>query len=180
MGAQPKDYSSLSITAISSGEVIRGRPHMFFGCRREDPRLAGAVVNAVVRETLGEPDRQTLRVEVVIESDHRFTITDNFVNEMDKLDSNGLPLSRWSLGALLAVSARAWIEIRTADRHWLQVFEGTTPIESPREREPIGDPGTRITYELDRDYFPATTVLPAAEDLLDPRDDRVIVTDLRG
>ncbi|MGY1945158.1 hypothetical protein [Nocardia asiatica] len=184
MGAQPKDYSSLSITAISSGEIIRGRPHMFFGCRREDPGLAGAVVNAVVRDTLWEPDRQTLRievvVEVVIESDHRFTITDNFVNEMDKLDSNGLPLSRWSLGALLAVSARAWIEIRTADRHWLQVFEGTTPIESPREREPIGDPGTRITYELDRDYFPATTVLPAAQDLLDPRDDRVIVTDLRG
>ncbi len=157
---------------------------MFFGCRREDPGLAGAVVNAVVRDTLWEPDRQTRRVEVVvevvIESDHRFTITDNFVNEMDELDSNGLPLSRWSLSALLAVSARAWIEIRTADLHWLQVFEGTTPIESPREQEPIGDPGTRITYELDRDYFPATTVLPAAEDLLDAPDDRAIVTDLRG
>jgi len=159
---------------------------MFFGCHREDPGLAGAVVDAVVRDTLCEPDRQTPRVEqsprveVVIESDYRFTITDNFVNEMDELDSNGLPLSRWSLGALLAVSARAWIEIRTTDRHRLQEFAGTTPIGSPCEQMPTGSPGTRITYELDRDYFPAMTVLPAAENLLVPWDDRVVVVDLRG
>ncbi|MFE3953588.1 hypothetical protein ACFXPS_05290 [Nocardia sp. NPDC059091] len=180
MGAQPKDYSTAKLIVRSFEETVRARPHMFFGCHRENPRLPGAIVDAVVRDTLREPDRETVRVEVIIESDHRFTITDNFVNEMDKLDANGLPLSRWALGALLAVSARTWIEIRTADRQWLQEFAGTTPIESPREQETTGSPGTRVTCELDRDYLPATAVLPAAGDLLDAPDDRVIVTDLRG
>lgn len=137
-----------------------------------------------MQDTLREPDRQTPRagvaVAVVIESDHRFTVTDNVINEMDELDSHGLPRSRWSLGALIAVSARARIEIRTADRHWLREFEGATPTESPGEQEPIGSPGTRVTCELDRTYFSVTTVLPTAEHLWDPRDARVTVTDLRG
>ncbi|MFC9434220.1 hypothetical protein [Nocardia sp. NPDC057030] len=185
MGSQPEGYySTAKIVVRSFEETVRARPQMFFGCHREDPRLAGAVVDAAVRDTLREPNRQTVpadvAVEVVIESDHRFTITDNLVNEMGKLDANGLPLSRWALGALLAVSARTSIEIRTTDRQWLLEFAGTTPTESPREHVSTGSPGTRITCELDRDYLPATAVLPAAADLLDVRDDRVIVIDLRG
>ncbi|KAA8887412.1 hypothetical protein F3087_17085 [Nocardia colli] len=121
-----------------------------------------------------------MRVEVVIESDHRFTITDNLVNEMGKLDAKGLPSSRWTLSALLAVSARTWIEIRTADRQWLQEFSATTTIMSRCDQESTERIGTRITCELDRDYFPATTVLPAAEDLLNAWDDRAVVIDLRG
>ncbi|GAA1621380.1 hypothetical protein GCM10009764_50850 [Nocardia ninae] len=180
VGVQPKDYSNVRIVVRPFGEMIRARPEMYFGrCRRENPRLAGAVVDAVVADTLSLPDQAALQVDVVIESDHRFTVTDNVVNEMSKLDEYGLPFNRWALGALLAVSARTWIEIRTADRHWLQEFAGTTPVEPPREQQPTERFGTRITCELDHDYFPATTVLPAAADLLHARDDRVIVMDLR-
>ncbi|MGW6425987.1 hypothetical protein ACWF82_25215 [Nocardia sp. NPDC055053] len=52
-------------------------------------------------DTLGDPDRPTARdvvVEAVIESDHRFTLTDNLVNDTDKLGTNGWPLSRWTIG----------------------------------------------------------------------------------
>ncbi len=152
---------------------------MFFGCSRADPGLAGAVVEAVVRDTLGQRDGRGLWVEVVIESDHRFTMTDNCVSAMDKVDVNGLPLSRWALGALLAVSARAAIEIRTVERQWLREFEEMTPVGAAREQRVFGSPGTRITCELDHGYFPATTVLPAGENLLIPWDDRVTVTDQR-
>ncbi|MFE9577666.1 hypothetical protein ACFYO1_14845 [Nocardia sp. NPDC006044] len=127
VGSQAEDYSTAEIVVRPFEEAVRARPHMFFGCHRENPRLAGAVVNAVVRDTLGEPDRHPATAEVVTESDHRFTITDNIVNEMGKLDANGLPLSRWALGALLAVSARTWIEIRTADRQWSREFAGPRP-----------------------------------------------------
>ncbi len=180
VGAQPADYSAVPIVVRPFGEMIRARPEMYFGrCHREHPGLAGAVVDAVVADTLSVPDQEALQVDVVIESDHRFTITDNCVNEMGKLDEYGLPLNRWALGASLAVSARTWIEIRTTDRHWLQEFAGTTPVEPSRKQEPTVRFGTRITCELDRDYFPATTVLPAAEDLLYARDERVSVMDLR-
>ncbi|MGW0249306.1 hypothetical protein ACWDYH_22005 [Nocardia goodfellowii] len=128
MGAQPRDYSNVRIAVRPFGELVRARPEMYFGrCRRENPRLAGAVVHALVTDTLSVPDQEALQVEVVIESDHRFTLTDNVANEMGKLDEYGLPLNRWALGALLALSTRTWIEIRTADRHWLQEFVGQRP-----------------------------------------------------
>ncbi|WP_159920089.1 MULTISPECIES: hypothetical protein [Nocardia] len=179
MAAQPEDYSTTEIVLMSFEENVRARPQMYFGCHRENAGLVGAVVNAVVLDALSEPDQVDIRVEVVLESDHRFTVTDNIVNQMGKLDGNGLPLRRWVLNPLLAVSARTWIEIRTANRHQLHEFSGTTPISSPREQEPTGSPGTRITCTLNRDYFPVTAVLPRAESLLRAPDDRVIVRDLR-
>ncbi|WP_316576289.1 hypothetical protein [Nocardia canadensis] len=178
--APPNDYSAAHIVVRSFEETIRLLPHMFFGRQRSDPALASAVLSTVLRDTLG-PDREAapdLVVELIIESDHRFTLTDNLVNDMDKLDANGWPLRRWTIGALVAVSAHAAIEIRTADRQWLREFTGPTLTDS-RDHEPIGTPGTRITCDLDRDYFAARAALPRAEDLLDTPDDRVTILDLR-
>jgi DNA gyrase/topoisomerase IV subunit B len=165
---EPSEYTAADIQVVAFEESVRNRPAMYFRCARTNPALPAEVVRTVVGDAPTERADGPARVRVVVETDHRFTVTDNAIPT--NLDPDGrpspgfygslLPRRRWPLAAAAALSSRTWIEIRTSSQSWSQELHGTTPVGPPQTGGPADTPGTRVTFELDATYFAPGATLP--------------------
>src|SRR5205814_10704991 len=122
-----------------------------------------AVARAVVGDRLSEPFVGPVLVTVVIESDLRFTVSDD--NQTITLGANGVPRlgffeslidrRRWAIAAAAAMSRHTGVEVKVGGRVWRQDLTATSVISPPRETNPAGRAGTQVTFELDLVRFVA-------------------------
>jgi DNA gyrase/topoisomerase IV subunit B len=189
-----RDYTAASIKVMSFEDSVRRRPQMYFGCSGEDPALVDAVVRAVVSDALYEPSVERVHVIVVIESDLRFSVSDD--GSAIALGADGVPQigffdslidrRRWPIAPVAAMSLRTRVEVNIAGRAWRQELIATSVV-GPLETTPTDRAGTRVTLELDPDHFAAHAVLardpgaylPAENDQTPPEAGTIAVADLR-
>jgi hypothetical protein len=184
-------FSGKWIAVATSDEAVRARPRMYFGLGRSSPWLPAAVARAVAAEPFGW-SHNPVNVELRLESDLAFTVLDDGavpcfgLDRLPLLDDRGCLLDRrrWALSAAASLSARTFIEIRASERLWRQTLSGTTADTAPQDCGPCDGPLTRITFELDGQYFRPGAVLPADTAWLWPDVPRQVrgtfrVTDLR-
>jgi DNA gyrase/topoisomerase IV subunit B len=183
-------YAGRWVAVATEAEEVRQRPRMYFGLRRTDPALPGAIARIVAAEPFGW-SHDPVDVELHVDANLTFTVTDNgaipCARGVPLLDRNGCLLDRrrWALAAAAAVSRRATVEVHVSGRRWRQTLTGTEPDGAPEDRGACDGTLTRITFELDAGYFGADAALPADTDYLWPSDGvrktrgTFTVTDLR-
>ncbi|MFL6076851.1 MAG: hypothetical protein ACJ73S_25940 [Mycobacteriales bacterium] len=186
--AVPPDYAGITIRLRPFEEVVRKRPEMLFAADRGDMALAGQVARAVIADALDWPNSEPITAQVWVKADLRFTIHDDgpvlsLGSGPGQVPDLLLDPRRWSLRAAAALSSRVSIEIHTSDRIWRQTLSGVTPLTPPREAGPAADQdipktgrGTRITFQLDPNYFPAGTALPGRDTLTADHQARPLAT----
>lgn len=136
--ASSSGYTAASIKVISFEDSVRRRPQMYFGRSLRDPALANAVVRAVVGDALYEPFVDGVRVSLVIESDLRFSVSDD--NPTITLGADDVPQlgffdslisrRRWAIAAAAVMSRHTRIEVNVAGRTWRQDLSGTS-VDGP-------------------------------------------------
>lgn len=189
------DNAGITITDRPLAEFVRERPHMYFGATREDPELPAAVMLSVVADVLDEPAGTAINVEVVVDSDWRFSVTDDSPHHNRSADGTLLPgyfdtlldLRRWAPAAAAALSVRTLVEV-WADSCYRQELAGIEPLTPVLDNGPTTRIGTRVTFDLDRDYFCPNAVIPSDLDELRTgqvartsadRGGTLLITDLR-
>jgi DNA gyrase/topoisomerase IV subunit B len=184
-------YGGRWITVATGAEEVRKRPRMYFGLRRGDPGLPGAIARTVAAEPFGW-SHAPVDVELHVDGNLTFAVTDNgavpCVNGLPLLDRNGglLDRRRWALAAAAALSRRVRAEVRAGGRRWRQTLTGTIPDREPEDRGDCDGTLTTITFELDSAYFGPDAALPADTAYLWPADGvcaargTFTITDLRA
>lgn len=184
--AREFEYSADAITVLTLAESVRGRPAMWFGTAASDPDFPAAVVCLVLDGLLARDDAAT--ANVVIETDHRFTATNDVpparVDPATDTSSGWfgslLAQDRWQFAAAAAVCRRTEIELRTVAGTWAQDLDRTTPTGPPRRGAPAARPGTWLAFDIDADILaPGATLSADPTTRLPDGGGMVTVTDLR-
>jgi DNA gyrase/topoisomerase IV subunit B len=154
------DEHASRITVLHSSEAVRRRPWMYFGGGHGDlrlPQVARVLLSGVHHVLVAEP----VDVEFMIETDLRWTITDNGCVDDGPHHGTLLRPSRPRFAAVAAISTWTRVEVWQDGRTWCQDLCQAIPLGEPLPGEPRAGRGTRMTVELDPAYFPADAALPA-------------------
>lgn len=156
------------ITVLSLPEVVRKHPGMYFRHSRDSPDLVVGVARALICDAYYPRNTAPVDVELVIEADRRWTVTDNGTDT--GFGEDGLPpegifgslvhRDRWLLAAVASVSTRARVQVWQGGRTWWQELRDGNPVGPPQSGQPREGRGTRATVELDAGFFPADAMLP--------------------
>lgn len=132
------------------------------------PRLVVAVVQAAASAPFiwrlragGGP----VAVEMLVEASMRFTLSFNGLPPgigpgTPREDRGSLIRQPWTLAAAAAVSTRTTVTVSTASRRWEQELARAEPVAAPRDCGACGETGTRVTFDLDPEFFAAGAEIP--------------------
>lgn len=168
-GVTEHDYSLADITMVEFDDSVRGRPGMYFGAIRADPRLPTWVPRTVVAHALHPATRVAAshvpNVVAEVTADLAFWVTDD---QAETLADLGLPPLgyygslltpvRWASAAAAAVSSQTTVEIWRDGRGLRQRLVGARPVEPPMPFAAPAGAGTRVAYLLDAAYFGSAVV----------------------
>ncbi|MFF5225415.1 hypothetical protein [Dactylosporangium sp. NPDC000521] len=149
-------YSSASIVILPVDRHLRSNPRMYLGRERSDPRLLGALLDAIRRDGL--------RVDV--EGPLRFAVTggpDDPRPDPEDLVTGPMPWQprlfgvRTAAAFSLGVTVHQWVD----GIAYRQQFVDGMPV-GPRETIGPADheDGFHIVFELDQEWLPAGARLP--------------------
>lgn len=158
------DYSAAGIEVLEFDESVRRRPGMYFGVARDNPGLATEVLCGVLGHALHPAARvgpaHTSQVTAEVVGDLAFMVADDRAFALDRdgparLGYFGSLLGpdRWASAAAAAVSSRTVVEVWRDGVGFRQELAGIRPLTGPRRYDPPPDAGTRVSFELDPDYF---------------------------
>jgi DNA gyrase/topoisomerase IV subunit B len=164
------DYSLADLTIVEFDDSVRGRPGMYFGASRTDPRLATWVLRTVVGHAFHPATRaaasHTPDVVAEVTADLAFSVTDDQAEtlvgrDLPQLGYFGSLLTpvRWSSAAAAAVSSQTLVEDWRDGRGFRQRLNGARPVEPPVPFTAAAGAGTRVAYLLDPAYFGSTVIL---------------------
>ncbi|MGC5022686.1 hypothetical protein [Micromonospora sp. DT47] len=193
-------YGLEHVRVLDFDESVRKTPGMYFGVARENPELATRVLCAVLSHALhpaaAVAPAHTPWVTAQVSTDLAFSVADD---QSGPWNGEGMPpLSyygsllgpeRWLSAAAAALSTRTTVEVWDDGHGFRQELAGLRPVTAPERFEGQAGKGTRVTFELDRDYFnPAAAITTdlASLDLHGPdcrtdalASDRLSIHDLR-
>lgn len=174
------EYTASMITVVSFSETVRKYPRMYFRHSRDSPDLVLGVARALICDAYYPRNNEPVDVELVIEADRRWTVTDNGTGT--GFGEDGLPpegffgslvhRDRGPLASVVSVSTRARVEVWQDGRTWWQELRDANPVGPPQPGPSREGRGTRATVELDAGFFPTDAVLPD--------DTSVLLTDYEG
>jgi DNA gyrase/topoisomerase IV subunit B len=162
-------YNPADIAGLTMADIIRKRPEMFFGVGRGDPRLATALLCAVVDYAFHPAPTvaagHSPHVVVEITADREFSVTDD---QADALTGTGVPqlsyggslltVGRWSSAATAALSSWAVVEVWRAGQGFRQTLAGLRPVEPPTEFDAPAGAGTRVAFILDPAFLGSSAI----------------------
>jgi hypothetical protein len=174
MAAGANHYDGAKLTVLEFDAAVRKRPAMYFGCTRQDPALATAVLRAVLIEATHPPATlapvHAARVSVEITGDLAFTVTDDLVDSLVPSGYLGslLTPARWGHAAAAALCARVSVEVWRDGRGVRQEHSGLRLVAAPVAFAAAPGAGTRVAYDLDPDHLAAGAAVTADLASLDP------------